>query len=511
MRVLLINPLMQPTERENEILSKWPPLGLTYIAALIERKGYKVNILERRIVARSLKQSGNFLQDIDGLTLKRLDEFKPDIVGITATTPLIMDAFHTAKLVKKHNPRTLVVLGGAHPTAEPVYSLKQSPQVDIVVRGEGELPMLEVIAGRGLNEIAGLTYRANGKIVSNSKAKTIENLDNLAFPARHLLDRAFYFSPNTVLIRGHYGVGTNILTARGCPFNCAFCQSSQVRESNYGQHIRFHSPEYVMGEIQHLIDTYHIELLVFAEDIFSLKRQRLLRICELIIARGFNKILKFAVNLRVDAMDDEILRRLKEAGFVRAIYGCESGSQNTLDSMGKRTTVRKNLEALKLTKQAGLSSEANIIIGLPGERQRDIFDTIEFLKSARPDMINRAKLYPIPATRYYVQLLEKGVLVRPQDWNELMDRYSNNSDFTFADIAPAEFNRFKDKMDREIVLPTNYMFRIKANWKKNPVYALQQLILMWLHCSILYMPAPVRLGAKRLAALLQIKSRYVFK
>ena len=510
MNVLLINPLMQLTERENEILSKWPPLGLAYIAALAERKEYRANILERRIIARSTKHKGGHIQDIDDITIKRLDEFRPDIVGISATTPLIMDAFHTAKLVKSYNRKILVVLGGAHPTAEPVYSLQQVPEVDVVVRGEGELPMLEIMQAKRLDGISGVTYRSDSKIVTNKNCKVIEDLDSLPFPARHLLDRNFYFSPNGVLIRGYYGIGTSIFTARGCPFNCAFCQSSQLRESNDGKHIRFHSPEYVMDEIKHLIDTYHIQQLVFAEDIFSLSKQRVFRICDLIVEKGLNKILKFAVNLRVDAMNEEILRRLKEVGFVRAIYGCESGSQNTLGSMGKKTSVRQNLKALRMSRQAGLGSEANIIIGLPGERRQDIMDTISFLKSGRPGMINRAKFYPIPATRYYVQLMKKGILKKPGDWNELMDKYVN-TDFTFADINPREFSLLKDKMDREIVLPTNYMFRVKANWKKNPIYAFQQLILMLLHCGVLLMPPSFRLWARRLAMLLQIKSKYVFK
>jgi radical SAM superfamily enzyme YgiQ (UPF0313 family) len=163
-----------------------------------------------------------------------------------------------------------------------------------------------------------------------------------------------------------------------------------------------------------------------------------------------------------------------------------------------------------MTRQAGLSSEANIIIGVPGERKEDMINTINFLKSARPDMINRAKLYPIPGSGYYARLLNKGIVRKPSDWNELMDKYVN-TDSTFAGISQREFSLVRDKMDKEIVLPTNYIFRAKTNWKKNPVYAFQQLILMWLHCGVLSMPPAFRLWAKRLAARFQIKSRYVFK
>lgn len=510
MKVLLINPLMQASERENEMLSRWPPLGLAYIAALVESKGAIVDILERRIIALESGGKNKTIQSIDNITTKRLDEFTPDIVGITATTPLIMDAFHTAKLVKEYSKKILVVLGGTHPTAEPVYSLQQVPEVDVVVRGEGELPMLEMIEARRFDEIDGAVYRANSRIILNKNCKVIENLDSLPFPARYRLDRNFYFSPNGVLIRGYYGIGTSIFTARGCPFNCAFCQSSQLRQSNDGKHIRFHSPEYVMGEIRHLIDTYRVEMLVFAEDIFSLSRKRVFRICDLIIENGFNKLVKFAANLRVDVVDMEVLEKLKSAGFVRVIYGCESGSQHTLISMCKRTSVKQNLNALRMTRRAGLNSEANIIIGLPGEKRKDIIDTISFLKSAMPDMINRAKLYPIPATRYYLQFLDKGIFRRPFNWNELMDKYVN-TDFTFADMNSMEFNLLKDKLDREIVLPANYMFRVKTNWKKNPVYALQQLVLMLLHCGVLFMPPAIRLKIRHLSALLKIKSRYVFR
>ncbi len=511
MKVLLINPLMQPSERENEMLSKWAPLGLLYIASLLESNGHQVKIFERRIAGRKADNPvTGYIESADNLFLKEVFDFSPDIAGITATTPLIMDAFHTASLVKRCNKNIFVVIGGAHATAEPFLTLEQSSDIDAVVRGEGENPILKIAGGVGLDKIEGIVFRLGQKLVANGLSNVIEDLDRLSFPAWHLLDRDFYFSANGMLIRGYYGIGATIITARGCPCSCAFCQSAQIRQSNKGKYIRFHSPEYVIKEIKYLIDKYNIELLVFAEDIFSIDSGRISRICDMIIESGLHKRLKFAANLRVDMVDEKLLAKLKEANFVRLIYGCESGSDRTLRNMRKNTSVEKNTLSICLTKKFNISAEANIIIGLPGEEKDDILRTADFLKKAKPDMINRGKLYPIPGTHYYSKFIEDGIVKRPYNWNDLMDKYVN-SDFTFARVAPEEFSALKDKMDREVVLPVNYMFRIKTNWKRRPAYAIQQLILMFLHCGILFMPIAFRNKARALAGKTNIKSKYVFR
>ena len=443
--------------------------------------------------------------------LTQLKEFSPDIVGLTATTPLINDAYHTISLIKKMWGNKLqTVLGGCHATALPQESMQDCPEIDVVCTGEGEEVLLDMANKKPLNSIKGIIYRLDNNLIQNKKRPLIENIDNLPYPAWHLLDKDFYFSKNSTLIRGFMLKGTTIITTRGCPYKCSFCQSSTLLKANPGKSVRFHSVERVISEIEYLIDKYQIEGLVFNDDMFSLQRKRVLDICNQLIKKGINKKLKFAINLRVDSVDEELLKVLKEAGCVRVIYGCESGSEKTLKNMNKKTSVKKNIHAIQLSKKNKITCEANIIIGLPGETRADFLNTIQFLKKARPDRINRGKLYPIPATKYYNDLVANNVIKRPKNWNDLNDKYVA-TDFTFADISKIDFRKLKDKMDREVVLPANYLFNIKTNIKQHKAYAFKQFIIMLIHCVILCLPIRVRNFMKNIAEKLQVKSKYVFE
>lgn len=510
MNVLLINPLMQPSDWENDVSSKWPPLGIAYIAAVLENMGHQVKILERRILTGSRPRTPEIIAKIDYLTKKYVQEFSPKLVGITATTSLIMDAFHTAALIKKINPTAKVILGGCHPTAEPVLTLNSCNAVDAVARGEGEFVMLDIANESPFERIDGITYRMNGRIVTNKNRDIIEDLDEIPYPARHLLDRDFYFKSNSVIIRGFVGRGTAIFASRGCPYQCSFCQANQIVRANRGKIARFRSPENIIKEIIYLKDEYNIELLVFAEDIFSIQKERVMKVCDLLIEEKLNKQIKFAVNLRVDTVDQQLLEKLKEAGCVRVIYGCESGSQATLNRMNKKTTVEKNIKAVCLTKAEKLSCEVNMIIGTPDETKKDFLETLNFLKKIKPDMINRAKLNPLPGTTYFDQLLAKNIIERSYNWNEIVDRYVF-SDFTFANMSPSQFRNLKDQMDREIVLPVNYFFKFKTNWKKHPFIAVKQLFFLVSHCLVLYYPISIRNFARKAANKLHLKSRHIFK
>lgn len=510
MKVLLISPLIQKCQWENDIASKWPPLGIAYIAAVLEKYGHRVKILERRLLAGIKPRTKEHLREIDDLTIKEIKEFKPNIVGIAAATPLIMDAYQTAKLVKGISDSITVIVGGAHPTAEPISCLEECSEIDIVCRGEGELTMLDLVKGLSLNKINGINFRENNKIISTPDRQVWENLDEMPFPAYHLLDKNFYFQPTSVLIRGFYLKGMTIIAARGCPFNCAFCQSSQLARSNKGRFLRFHSPEYVIKMIKYLVDNYKIEGILFAEDIFSLDRENMAKICNLLIKQGLHKKIKYAVNLRVDTIDEELLKLLKKSGCVRAIYGFESGSDRVLKIMNKMTTLEQNLRAVKLTKKVGITCEASILIGAPGEKEEDLKKTLKFLKKSRPDRVIRSKFFPISGTTFYNQLLEKGIIKKPKNWDILMEKYTL-SDFTFADMTKKRFRKIWSKLDREGILPINYMFAIKTNWKSRPLVALRQFLLMIIHCAMLYLPSSIQDFAKKLAEKFRIKSKYVFE
>ena len=316
MRICLINPLCQPSLWENEIVSHWPPLRLAYIASILERYGHEVKILERRRIIDQKRRTEENLMELDRATAKYIKSFKPDVVGITATTPLIMDAYRTAKIVKEIDPYIRVMIGGCHPTAEPERTLRECSEIDALSIGEGEMTFLDFVNGKPLKEIEGVAYKENGQMVFTKARTFYPEIDDLPFPARNLLDRDFYFSSQSMTIRGFYLNQTTILAARGCPYKCTFCQSGQLAKAGIGKYVRFHSPERVIAEIEHLVKDFKINGLLFAEDMFSIKAENVYNICELMLKVGLNKEIKWAANLRVDSADKELFQTMKDAGCV---------------------------------------------------------------------------------------------------------------------------------------------------------------------------------------------------
>ncbi|MFQ5456696.1 MAG: B12-binding domain-containing radical SAM protein [Nitrospirota bacterium] len=508
MKILLITPLCQPSLWENEISSRWPSLGLCYIASVLKREGYEVSIFERRRIIDRNRRTEENLRALDKETIRYIKSFNPSFIGITATTPLIMDAYRVARLIKEGYPSIRIMVGGCHPTAEPVRTLKDCPEIDAVCIGEGEFTFLDFVRGLPLQEINGIAYREDNKIKLTPKREFYKDIDTIPFPARELLDRDYYFSPQGMTMRGYYLRATTLLAARGCPFRCAFCQSGQLSKVGTGKYVRFHSPKLVIEEIKQLIKEFDINGLLFAEDMFSIKKDNVNAICELMIKEGIHKKIKWAANLRVDAVDRELFKIMKEAGCIQIVYGCESGSQRTLDRLQKRTTVEMNYEAIRLAKEEGITVESNIMIGLPGETEDDFQETIEFLKNSRPDRINRGKLYPLPGTPIYEELLKAGEIREIKNWNDIWDRYVA-TELTFADISPRRFAMLQAKMDRTVVYPINYICKIKNNLKIYPMMALRQAVLMVVHCSVLYLPLSFQRFARRIAGLLRIQSKYV--
>jgi len=385
----------------------WPSLGLAYVAAALEQEGHSVHIVDRN---PTFMRGG----DVDGYTRNSLQAINPDMVGITATTPLMEDVVHILPLVKKECPHSPIVMGGPHVTALPEETLRHYPAVDIVVRQEGELTMPEIAAGRPLEEILGITWRCNGEIRSNPPRPLIADLDSLPFPARHLYDMEFYLHPDNPVIRGLEGIrATHIYNARGCYNKCKFCAGAAV----FGRKVRSNSPEKIVAEIQHLIDTYQVEGLYFDEDVFFSTRRRAEAICSALIESGIAKQIKWSGLMRADAAPLDILSLMKEAGCVQVEYGFETGSPRMLELIRKGTTVPQNYEAARNTRKAGLRLLASMVVGFPSETESEFNDTIDFLRNAEPHFIGFNKFVPLPGSQFYEELLAEGKLVGSGNWD----------------------------------------------------------------------------------------------
>lgn len=445
MNVTLIYPLLSRRRSQiDENKQFWPPLGLAYIAGVLELKGYKIQILDRDVLLR--KNDMDF-DKVDAIILGKINGFDSSLIGISATTPNMSDVKHVSRLIKAGTKNTTIVLGGPHPSGEPVLSLDETPAVDIVVRGEGEFAMCDIAAGNAIEGIGGITYRKDGKIISNADREPIRDIDELPMPARHLLDMRFYTRPSRFTSRNLSLRTTSIFTARGCPYRCNFCAGPLV----FNGKVRFHSADRVIREIEELIYKYDVEALYFAEDMFLSSRKRAEELLGLFVNKGINKRIKWFAQAKTSIITEDLLKLMKEAGCVGIEYGFESGSQRVLDLMNKRLKIEDNLNAVRLTKRSGLRFQGNIIVGYPGEREDDFRQTIGFIKKVKPNMIGFNIFMPLPGTPSYEKLKAQGSPI--PKWDDIGDPEAPQ--INYADMKEGVFEKLYLEARLKVILPMN--------------------------------------------------------
>lgn len=346
------------------------PIGLGYLASYLEKFGHQVVILD------CLRQEYTL-----EVIKKKIENIKPDLVGINILTPLAITAIAVARLVKEVDNSIPVVGGGPHATYDYLNLLKNYG-FDYVVLGEGEITFSELVnflseekerKNRGLKKILGIAYRNQGRIVVNPLRPPIENLDDLPFPARHLVNF------NDYIIDSLLPKALEIMGSRGCSHRCIFCSSSHF----FGRW-RARSPENIITELEFLVRKYpQIESFLFYDDNFTLDKSRVIKLCKLLIKRDLNKY-QWNCLARVDQVNEEMLRFMKKAGCQKISYGIESGSPKILKNINKHLNLEVALKAIKLTKQAGIEALAFFMIGNPGENKETIRESIKFARKLNP-------------------------------------------------------------------------------------------------------------------------------
>ncbi|MBS7640030.1 MAG: radical SAM protein [Candidatus Bathyarchaeia archaeon] len=398
MRVTLINPPSQNVELLN-IGIKAPPLGLAYLASVLEKNGCEVKIIDALALGLSLSQVRGALN---------MDQ--PDIIGITASTPMIYDAYNVARVAKEVCPNSTVVLGGPHPTFLPMETLKECPSADIVCIGEGEETMVELTEAirrkTDLSRVRGIAFRtSDGKIVKTEPRPLIKDLDSLPFPAWHLLPMDKY----TVL--GKKTVICHIMSSRGCPFHCIFCSSSRI----FGRKHRARSAKNVVDEIEFLISEYNPSYIEFSDDEFTLNQKRVEEICDELKKRGID--IAWACGSRVDTVSRSLLKKMREAGCSFIYYGIESASQRILNFIKKGITIEQIKRAVMLTKEAGIKMMGAFIVGFPDETKEEIKSTLNFPKKLKVDYVQFTIATPYPGTEFYEMIKREGLLLT-EDWSQ---------------------------------------------------------------------------------------------
>ncbi len=425
MNVLLINP--PEIYDKNSIVSIGLPLGLLYLASVLEKSGKKVEIFDSMTYRKSLDE-----RDIDnnlkhvGASWARIEEEirkrKPDVVGISNHfSSQIESALKTAKIVKKINKKIIVVVGGPHASSKPEDFFKGD--VDFIVRGEGEFAFLRLIqelekewGGKkaSFRKIKNLGYLHKNKIKINP-LELIANLDELPFPAYHLLNMENYFG----LIKkglGRVSLDTkndrrvSMITSRGCPFNCIFCSI----HGHMGRKWRAHSSKYVIGHIIHLFKNYKINHISFEDDNLTLDIKRFERILDGIKNNKIRISWDTPNGIRADRLDYNLVKKMKESGCSSIKIGIESGDQEIVNNVvGKALDLKAVVNAASLCKKFNIPLTGFFVIGMPGEKRRNIINTLNFAymlkqKYEMDSVITIAM--PLQGTRLYDISKEKGYL-----------------------------------------------------------------------------------------------------
>lgn len=391
--ILFINPNTQYIGRR---LTVFPPMGILYISSMLIKSGYDVRVVDADTDNLSFS-------DIQGV----VSEYRPKIIGITMNTLQSRAAFEIAEKLKKLNELKIVV-GGPHPSALKGEILKRCEAIDAVVFGEGEKTFLELTKAieddRGLETVQGVCFREDNEIRTNDAREPISNLDELPFPALHLLNPIHRYP-------GAYPVGARptiqVMASRGCPFQCTFC-SNPVWEKK----IRLRSPESILSEVKWLRENFKVREVFFQDDTFNIDREWFKAICNGLIETGLNKKIIFKSPFRANErlVDSDLLKLAKKAGFWMIFYGVESGNQKVLDTIKKNLRLEELERAFRLTKKAGIKTYASFMVGNPGDNRDTVQDTINFAKKIDPDYYGFAIAMPYPGSEFYLIAKESGWL-----------------------------------------------------------------------------------------------------
>jgi len=329
------------------------PLTYLHLAGVLEQEGYSVKIIDARI-RKNTKE----------IIKKELDK-RPILVGFSCMIGgQLLSLIDLSKLVKKYAPDIPIVWGGVHPTFFPLQTIKE-PYVDIIVKGEGEIATLEVCEAlaknRDFRRIKGIVYKNNGGIFNNPNGSYVD-LDTLPFPAWHLIKEDIH----RYLSGGFF----TISTSRGCPHGCTFCYNLK-----FNKKYRALSSEKVLDQIEYIVGKYGMRKISFLDDDFAANPKRVKEICKGLKERGIN--IDFRCDMRIDAIEDSIIKEMAEAGLKIVFTGVETGSSNILDKSNKRISLVQTKRAANILKEFGICADYSFTCGYPWETYDDIMATIE--------------------------------------------------------------------------------------------------------------------------------------
>ncbi|RJP25869.1 MAG: radical SAM protein [Candidatus Abyssobacteria bacterium SURF_5] len=406
MKVVLVNPPELIAGTENGVgfgartfvkqVRVLPPLGLAYLAAMARRASHEVQIIDANALRLGPEE-----------VLAKIRILAPDIVGITCVTPLFPIVTHIARQLKRLSPPPIVVVGGPQVTIMPELTA-QNPAFDYAIEGEAEVSfvkLLDALSGGGpASGINGLLYRDGEGVIRSCEPEPMA-VDRIPFPARDLLPNDHYFDMTTESRKA-----SSIMTARGCPFRCSFCER-YIR----GGHYRPRNPESVVDELEELVNKFGCSEIVIYDDTFTASKKRAADICQKILERGLR--FRWDCRTRVDCVESDLLKLMKRAGCSRISYGVESAGAAVLEQFRKNITIEQVEQAFAWTRDARIRILGYFMIGAPGEPRESIQNTIKLSLRLNPDFAYYSIVVPYPGTDMYDRALADGLI--PFDyWRE---------------------------------------------------------------------------------------------
>lgn len=404
MKVLLINPAFYDKSEFKNRYSDYldwvkggnlyvapfePPLGLAYLTAYLKQRGEEVELIDMQGLMMDSVELNKVIEGTDA-----------QLVGISAMTPTFPAALKVARIVREKAPNAKIMLGGVHPTLDPESTLSH-PEVDFVIRGEGEEALYGLVrALKGeisFDDVSGLCYKDGDKIIIKNKAvvldaNSIPSPDYSAFPVEQYIKHNEY-------LRGIRGI--SMLVSRGCPYDCTFCAVHETM----GRKWRIKSPELLVNNIIELKEKYNIEGIWFKDSIFNVNKKWVEEFANLLIEKKVNIV--FQINTRIDLVDEEQIKLLKKAGLTQIDFGIESGSDRILKILHKNIKVEEIKEKIEIAHRH-VKVFGFFMIGIPGETEEDIQKTFELAKELKLDTSSWSIYSPLPGSTLYDELVAQG-------------------------------------------------------------------------------------------------------
>lgn len=440
MKVLLIRPPAGDIYKKmKDITPEYPPLALASIAGVLEKQDHEVKILDLAVENFSMKD-----------VTKYVENFQPESIGFTSTTPTIEQTYSIVDSLKSEFKNKKFVLGGPHASALPEEALEH---FDIIVRGEGEYSMLDIANNESPEKIKGISFKHESKNIHNPERPQISDLDELPLPARHLLKmgKYHYFGARRHPI-------TNIFTSRGCPFSCTYCN-----KTIFGKNYRALSVKRVIEEIDQLVNDFGIREIHVSDDTFNFDRKRTIDLFTEIKKRNYDLLFFPHNGVRVNSIDREVLKLLRDVGFYAMSYGVEAGNQTILNNIKKGISISQVRDAVKLTKEFDFEIWMFFILGLPGETKQTMRDSINLAIDLNPDFAKFSILVPYPGTEVYNYYKDSLLIKKWSDFGLWSDPTFKHENLTKEELQ----SMFRQAYRRFYLRPSPIFKFLKRNLK-NP-------------------------------------------